>query len=114
MSFIDGIKERAKQNIKTIVLPETEDARTLEAASKVLAQGLAKIILIGNKDKVLADAKAQGLDLSEVPIVDPANCEKFDTYAQTLFELRKAKGMTEEAAKDAAAHDVDHTISIVK
>ena len=101
MSFIDGIKERAKQNIKTIVLPETEDARTLEAASKVLDQKIAKVILIGNKDKVLADAKAQGLDLSDVPIVDPANCDKFDTYAQTLFELRKAKGMTEEAAKDA-------------
>ena len=101
MSFIDGIKERAKQNVKTIVLPETEDARTLEAASKVLAQGIAKVILIGNKDKVLADAKAQGLDLSNVPIVDPANCDKFDTYANTLFELRKAKGMTEEAAKDA-------------
>ena len=101
MSFIDGIKERAKQNVKTIVLPETEDARTLEAASKVLAQGIAKVILIGNKDKVLADAKAQGLDLSDVPIVDPANCDKFDTYANTLFELRKAKGMTEEAAKDA-------------
>lgn len=101
MSFIDGIKERAKQNVKTIVLPETEDKRTLEAASKVLAQGIAKVILIGNKEKVLADAKAQGLDLSDVPIVDPANCDKFDTYAQTLFELRKAKGMTEEAAKDA-------------
>ena len=101
MSFIDGIKERAKQNVKTIVLPETEDARTLEAASKVLAQGIAKVILIGNKDKVLADAKAQGLDLSNVPIVDPANCDKFDTYANTLFELRKAKGMTEEAAKEA-------------
>ena len=101
MSFIDGIKERAKQNVKTIVLPETEDARTLEAASKVIAQGIAKVILIGNKDKVLADAKAQGLDLSNVPVVDPANCDKFDTYANTLFELRKAKGMTEEAAKDA-------------
>ena len=101
MSFIDGIKERAKQNVKTIVLPETEDKRTLEAASKVIAQKIAKVILIGNKEKVLADAKAQGLDLSDVPIVDPANCDKFDTYAQTLFELRKAKGMTEEAAKDA-------------
>ncbi len=101
MSFIDGIKERAKQNVKTIVLPETEDARTLEAASKVLQQKIANVILIGNKEKVLADAKAQGLDLSEVPVVDPANCDKFDTYAQTLFELRKAKGMTEEAAKDA-------------
>ncbi len=101
MSFIDGIKERAKQNVKTIVLPETEDARTLEAASKVLQQKIANVILIGNKEKVLADAKAQGLDLSDVPVVDPANCDKFDTYAQTLFELRKAKGMTEEAAKDA-------------
>ncbi len=100
MSFIDGIKERAKQNIKTIVLPESEDPRTLEAASKVLKEGLAKVVLVGNKDKVIADAKAQGLDLSDVPVVDPNNFDRFDEYVNTLFELRKAKGMTEEAARE--------------
>jgi len=98
MSFIDGIKERAKQNIKTIVLPESEDPRTLEAAQKVIAQGLAKVILVGNADVIAADAKAQGVDLTGVAIVDPDNCEKFDAYVAKLVELRQAKGMTEEKA----------------
>lgn len=101
MSFIDGIKERAKQNMKTIVLPETEDARTLHAAAKVIDQKIANIILIGNRDKVMQDAKAEGLDLSQVPVVDPANCDKFETYVSTLVELRKAKGMTEEIARES-------------
>ena len=52
MGFIDVIKNRAKANVKTIVLPETEDMRTLEAADKVLKEGIAKLILIGNEEKV--------------------------------------------------------------
>ena len=51
MGFIDVIKNRAKANVKTIVLPETEDMRTLEAADKVLKEGIAKLILIGNEEK---------------------------------------------------------------
>lgn len=105
MSFIDGIKERAKANIKTIVLPESEDARTLQAASKVIEQKIAKVILVGNPDKINADAKALGLDLSSIPMVDPANCDKFDTYVAKLVELRQAKGMTEEKAKELLLND---------
>lgn len=105
MAFIDGIKERAKANIKTIVLPESEDARTLEAASKVIEQKIAKVILVGNHDKINADAKALGLDLSDIPMVDPANCDKFDAYVAKLVELRQAKGMTEEKAKELLLND---------
>ena len=105
MAFIDGIKERAKANIKTIVLPESEDARTLEAASKVIEQKIAKVILVGNPDKINADAKALGLDLSDIPMVDPANCDKFDAYVAKLVELRQAKGMTEEKAKELLLND---------
>ena len=105
MSFIDGIKERAKTNIKTIVLPESEDARTLEAASKVMEQKIAKVILVGNPDKINADSKALGLDLSAIPVVDPANCDKFDAYVAKLVELRQAKGMTEEKAKELLLND---------
>lgn len=105
MAFIDGIKERAKANIKTIVLPESEDARTLEAASKVIEQKIAKVILVGNPDKINADAKALGLDLSSIPMIDPANCDKFDAYVAKLVELRQAKGMTEEKAKELLLND---------
>lgn len=105
MSFIDGIKERAKANIKTIVLPESEDSRTLQAAAKVIEQKIAKVILVGNPDKINTDAKALGLDLSSIPVVDPANCDKFDAYVAKLVELRQAKGMTEEKAKELLLND---------
>jgi phosphate acetyltransferase len=87
MGFIDGIKERAKQNIKTIVLPETDDRRTLEAAARVLAEGVANIVLIGNKEEIAKSA--QGLDLSKATIIDPNNTDKLQKYIDILVEVRK-------------------------
>ena len=98
MSFIESIKQRAKQNIKTIILPEAEDKRVLEAASKVIAQGFAKVILIGDKDQVEKDSKENNIDLSGVEIIDIKTSTKKQEYAQKLFELRQAKGMTQEEA----------------
>ena len=98
MSFIESIKQRAKQNIKTIILPEAEDKRVLEAASKVIAQGFAKVILIGDKQQVEKDSKENNIDLSGVEIIDIKSSTKKQEYAQKLFELRQAKGMTEEEA----------------
>ena len=98
MSFIESIKQRAKQNIKTIILPEAEDKRVLEAASKVIAQGFAKVILIGNKEQVEKDSKENNIDLSGVEIIDIKSSTKKQEYAQKLFELRQAKGMTKEEA----------------
>ena len=98
MSFIENIKQRAKQEIKTIILPEAEDKRVLEAASKVIAQGFAKVILIGDKQQVEKDSKENNIDLSGVEIIDIKTSTKKQEYAQKLFELRQAKGMTEEEA----------------
>lgn len=100
MSFIENIKQRAMQNIKTIILPEAEDKRVLEAASKVIQQGFAKVILIGDKEQIEKDSKQYDLDLSEVQIIDIKTSNKKQEYAEKLFELRQAKGMTlEEASK---------------
>ena len=98
MSFIESIKQRAKQNIKTIILPEAEDKRVLEAASKVIAQGFAKVILIGDKEQVEKDSKENNIDLLGVEIIDIKTSTKKQEYAQKLFELRQAKGMTQEEA----------------
>ncbi|NLP15445.1 MAG: phosphate acetyltransferase [Clostridiales bacterium] len=98
MSFIDDIKLRAKRNKKTIVLPETGDRRTLEAADKILSEDLADIVLIGNRDDIIKGAG--GLDLSKAKIIDPQNAEKLETYTDLLFELRKNKGMTPEKARE--------------
>lgn len=103
MGFIDVIKERAKQNKKTIVLPETADKRTLEAASKILSEGIADIALVGNASEI--EKAAEGLDLTGAKIIDPVSCEKLDSYVELLVELRKSKGMTPELAKDLLTKD---------
>lgn len=100
MGFIEILKERAKANIKTIVLPETEDKRTLEAADKILKQGIARLILIGNVDEVKKSAAESGFDISGAQIVDPATNEKTAAYIDKLVELRQKKGMTPEQAKE--------------
>lgn len=100
MGFIEILKERAKANIKTIVLPETEDKRTLEAADKILKEGIAKLILIGNVEEVKKSAAESGFDISGAQIVDPATNEKTAAYIDKLVELRQKKGMTPEQAKE--------------
>ena len=98
MGFIDEIKAKAKANVQTIVLPETEDARTYEAAEKVLKEGTAKLILIGSEEEI---AKNKGsFDISGATIVDPATSDKTEAYIAKLVELREKKGMTEEKARE--------------
>jgi phosphate acetyltransferase len=98
MSFIDNIKKRAKANKKTIVLPETEDMRTLEAAHKILSEDIADIILIGDRSQILK--KAEGFDLSKARFVDPYSCDKLNEYVDLLVELRKKKKLTPEDARE--------------
>ena len=99
MSFIDDIKNRAKQNIKTIILTESEDVRVLEAASKVTKEGFAKIILIGNTDEANSLASSHNIDISGIEIIKPETSEKYDEYVNSFYELRKAKGITIDDAK---------------
>ena len=100
MSLIDKIVARAQANKQRIVLPESLEERTLTAADKALADGLAEIILIGNVDEIMALADKLGLKhVGEATIIAPATSEKTETYAQLLFELRKKKGMTIEEAR---------------
>ena len=99
MSFIEKIKEKAKMDIKTIVLPESEDTRVLEATQKILKQGFAKIILIGNKEDVIKRAEQNNIDITGADIIEPETSNKFDEYANSFYELRKNKGITLEQAK---------------
>ena len=103
MGFIQTIMQRAKENKKTIVLPETGDIRTIEAASKILKDDIANIVLVGNADEI--NKVAGDLDISKATIVDPANFDKIDTYVEKLVELRKAKGMTSEQARELITKD---------
>ncbi len=105
MGFIDRIKDRARQDVKKIVMPESNDRRTLIAADKILKQNIADIIMIGKEEKIMEGAKWLELDLSRIKVVDPENTDKFDLYADTLYELRKNKGMTPEKARERLLTD---------
>ena len=100
MSFIDEIKEKARQNIKTIILTESEDKRVLKAAEKVKKEGFANVILIGNEEDAIKLAKENDIDITGIEIINPQTSEKFEEYANAFYELRKAKGMTIEKARE--------------
>lgn len=99
MSVIDEIKNKAKANKKTVVLPETTDMRTLTAAAEVISEEIADIILVGKEDEIKAKAEAEGLDLAKASFVDPENCDHLNTYIESLCEARKSKGLLPEDAK---------------
>ena len=100
MALIDQIIARAKSNKQRIVLPESLEERTITAADKALADGLAEIILIGNREEILAYAAKLGLkNIDKATIIDPETSEKTQDYINLLYELRKAKGMTPEQAE---------------
>lgn len=99
MDILNQMLARAKSNPQRIVLPEGDEPRTLEAANTILKEGIAKLILIGNPATILSMAKEKGYEcISQATIVDPESDPRMPVYANLLYELRKAKGMTEEEA----------------
>lgn len=114
MSFIDDIKQKAKREIKTIVLPEGGDLRVLKAVDTILKEKFANIILIGDEKEVTKLANENNLDINGVKIINPNNFEKYEEYAVALYELRKAKGMTLEQAKELLLNETYLGMMIVK
>jgi phosphate acetyltransferase len=114
MGFIESIKERASQDIKTIVLPEATDLRTLKAVDIIGKECFAKVILVGNKDEVTKIASDNNLDISKVEIIDPAVSEKYETYVNAFYELRKEKGITIEKAKELISNPVYFGMMMLK
>ena len=112
MAIIDKIKAKAKADVKHIVLPEGEEVRNVQAAVMIRDQGLAKLTLLGNPAKV--KEVAAGADLTGIDIIDPLDSDKAPLYAATLYDLRKAKGMTEEEAAAKVADPMYYGIMMVK
>lgn len=114
MSMIEKIKNKARANIKKIVLPEGDEPRTVKAAEDIVKEKLATPILLGNPQKIAEVAKAQGANITGIRIIDPAASEKAEEYTKTLYELRKAKGVTEEDAEKLVADPMYYGIMMVK
>lgn len=98
MGFIDIIKDKARSEKKTIVLPETEDRRIFEATAQILKEGTANVVLVGSEEAVKEGSA--GLDISGATVIDPATSDKTAGYIDMLVELRKSKGMTREQAEE--------------
>ena len=114
MAFIDEIKEKAKKDLKTIILPEATDIRILEAVQIVKKEQYAKVILIGNEEEITKIAEENSIDITGTEIIDPQKSEKTEKYANELYELRKAKGMTEEQAHTLVQDPVYFGMMMVK
>lgn len=115
MTLIESIIARAQSNKQRIVLPESLEERTIKAADKAIADNLAEIILIGNREKVLSYAEELGLkNIEKATIIDPETSEKTAQYANLLYELRKNKGMTPEQAAELVKNPLYFGCLIIK
>jgi len=111
-AFLKRITERANADRKTIVLPESTDIRTLEAASMILEQGFAHIVLVGDRQKM--EILGKGLDFSKAVFVNPETSDKFDSYTETFYEMRKLKGITPEQARETMKNPLYWGVMMVK
>lgn len=114
MSMIERVWAKARANVKRIVLPEGEEPRTVQAAARVLREGLARPILLGDVEKIRAVARDTGTDLAGIEMVNPENSPRTPDYAQTLYALRRSKGLSPEEARRLARDPMYYGILMVK
>ncbi len=112
--IIDKIIARAKQDIKTIVLPEAEDERVLKAARMIKEQGIARIILVGDKLQALRKAKVADVNIEDIEFIIPGESEHYEEFVHYLYELRKEKGMTVNGAREYVLDPVCFGVLMVK
>ncbi|MDE6371246.1 MAG: phosphate acetyltransferase, partial [Duncaniella sp.] len=105
MGLFEKLTAKAKSSRQRIVLPEGTEPRTLTAADRIIADGIADIILIGDEKEILAKAAELSLDnIKNATLVNPADEKVIDKYAPLFFELRKSKGISMEDARKTAAN----------
>lgn len=111
-TFIDGLKAKAKADLKTIVLAEGEELRTIQAASIVKAEGYANTVLLGNPDKINKIADEENIDIDGIKIIDPSLGN--EEFAELFAELRKKKGVTIEQARETVKDPLYYGVMMVK
>ena len=111
-TFIDGLKAKAKADLKTIVLAEGEELRTIQAASIVKAEGYANTVLLGNPDKINKIASEENIDIDGIKIIDPSLGN--EEFAELFAELRKKKGVTIEQARETVKDPLYYGVMMVK
>lgn len=110
--FLERTIARAKQDRKKIVLAEGEELRTIQAANMIVAQGICDVVLLG--DETVIREKAGDISLDGVEIITPEKSDKFDEFANAFYEMRKAKGMTEEKARETMKNTLYFGVMMVE
>ena len=114
MSMVEDIRKKAQSKLMTIVLPEGDEPRTVRAAKIIKDEGLANPVLLGKTEAIKNTAKETGTDITGIELIDPAESPKAAAYAAELYELRKAKGVTEEDAVKLVQDVMYYGIMMVK
>ncbi len=114
MEILKKIRQRAKEAKKTIVLPEAEDDRILQAAKIVVSEGLADLILLSTEENLKSRADEFGLDLSQVKVINPLKSPMLEEFSNKFFELRKHKGITEDNARQQMSQFVNFAAMMVR
>ena len=114
MRMMEKVREKAKKDLRKIVLPEGEESRTIHAAAILKGEGLTEIVLLGDPEVIRAEAENRGVLLEGIEILNPADSPKAAEYAEQLYELRKAKGVTREDAAALVADPMYYGIMMVK
>ena len=114
MNLIEKIRAKARANQKKIVLPEGDEPRTVVAVAEIVREKIAQPVLLGDPAKIRAVASEKGVDLAGAEIVDPATDARAASYADALYELRKEKGLTPDAAAKLVADPMYFGIMMVK
>ena len=111
-NFLERTIERAKSDRKKIVLAEGEELRSIKAASMIVKEDICDIILLGNAEKI---AEIAGdISLEGIEIIDPAKSDKLEEFSQSFYEMRKAKGMTEEKARETMLNTLYYGVMMVE
>jgi phosphate acetyltransferase len=105
-SFFDAVIQRASESIKTIVLPEGNDDRTLEAAADILTRKFAKLVILGDVPTLEKKLRGYGADPSKLQLINPKTDARLESYAQVFYEQRKHKGVTLEQARTTVQDEV--------
>ena len=113
-SFFNAVIERASKTIKTVVLPEGNDQRTLEGAAEILKRGFAKLVIMGDIPTLEKGLRSYGADPSKIQLVNPKTDPRLDEYAQAFYEFRKHKGVTLEQARVTVQDEVYFGTMMVK
>jgi len=112
--MFESIREKASKKPKRIVLPESLEPRVIKAAKKVVDKGIAEVVFLGEKDKLIKEAKRFSLNLDKIEVIDYLNSSRFKSYAEEYFKLRKHSGITRKQSEEVIRRPIFYAAMMLR